>query len=379
MNFVSNITLNLYSIIILTVLLVYSLRQFDQSKLQNKLYLRIIQASILLLIMDILGRFDGNPIGINPYLNHFGNFMLFLISPLVPSLWVLYVYTEIFPKTNPSKNIEALLIGFFGINTAFLIISQFNHIYYFIDLNNIYHRGPLYLLSPLITFILISIAFFLLIKNRKRIDKQHYNALLCFAVAPVISIFYTSYIYGNSVLVNSVVISIMIVGLYIQSHNSNTDYLTGVSNRKKLDTTIRDRIRKSTKYKTFSAIMIDLDGFKTVNDSFGHDVGDAVLQKTARLLKDCLRTVDFIARYGGDEFCIVVDVSTMEELELIVDRLKSTLQSYNESGGHFYQVEMSMGYAVYDYEMHYDTEAFIIQLDELMYHQKREKKNAVKI
>jgi len=375
MNFISNITLNIYSIFILIVLMIYSMKQLDKHSLQNRIYIWILLSSFVLLIVDTMGRFDGNPSSIYPLLNHSGNFLLFLISPVVPSLWVMYVYVEIFHEAKSIKHIKVVLFSIFLINTVLLFVSQFNHIFYFIDAENIYHRGPLYLISPLLTFVLIFIAIALLVSNKKRVDKKHYNALLMFAAPPVISTFYTATVYGNSFLVNSVVISILVVGLYIQSHHLNTDYLTGIGNRKLLDSTITEHIRKSSKTRTFSAIMIDLDGFKQVNDTFGHDVGDAILQKTARLLKDSLRTVDFIARYGGDEFCIVVDVCKMEELELIIDRLKSALQTYNETGDHLYKIKMSLGYAIYDYESHLDTEAFEKQLDELMYQNKKDKQS----
>jgi len=77
--------------------------------------------------------------------------------------------------------------------------------------------------------------------------------------------------------------------------------------------------------------MIDLNDFKSINDSFGHGVGDHALQISAEILKSCIRTNDFIGRYGGDEFVIVLDISDIKDLEEIVYRINNSAEIYNES------------------------------------------------
>ena len=96
MSLESNIILNVYSIMIIFIIYFHALRLFEKKSLQDKLYMMILYITILMLCVDILSRFDGNAATIYPMLNTFGNFVIFLMSPILPSLWVAYVYLQVF-------------------------------------------------------------------------------------------------------------------------------------------------------------------------------------------------------------------------------------------------------------------------------------------
>jgi diguanylate cyclase (GGDEF)-like protein len=88
---------------------------------------------------------------------------------------------------------------------------------------------------------------------------------------------------------------------------SITDALTGVHNRKFLETTLRREAGLSHRHGTpLSLIMIDIDDFKSINDEYGHQAGDAVLRTVAGALMECVRKTDILARFGGDEFAILL-------------------------------------------------------------------------
>ncbi len=87
---------------------------------------------------------------------------------------------------------------------------------------------------------------------------------------------------------------------------SVTDRLTGVANRFRLDEVLAQEVERSSRYKTPLCVMIvDVDRFKLVNDSYGHLVGDSVLQEFAKLIVTCIRTTDTLGRWGGEEFMII--------------------------------------------------------------------------
>ena len=162
-----NIALNAYSIIILFVLLFHSIKQSDKNSLQFKLFFSIIAITLFSLFFDSLARLDGQPNTILPILNHVSNFMIFLISPILPSIWILYVHDEIYHDGTMTKRFMMPLFYAFGINAIFLIISQFTYWYYFIDAQNIYQRGPFFFISALFTILLTLVAFVMIIKNKK--------------------------------------------------------------------------------------------------------------------------------------------------------------------------------------------------------------------
>lgn len=117
--------------------------------------------------------------------------------------------------------------------------------------------------------------------------------------------------------------------LYKQaSEESLTDTLTGLPNRRALDQRLEEETRQADRYnRRYALLMIDLDGFKKINDTFGHPIGDSVLQQVTAALYRAVRATDFISRYGGDEFAIILPEAGLEKAILVADKLKTTLMT----------------------------------------------------
>lgn len=113
---------------------------------------------------------------------------------------------------------------------------------------------------------------------------------------------------------------------------SITDSLTGLYNRSKLDVILTDQLaRYKRTQRPFGLLMLDIDHFKTLNDTYGHITGDEILAGVARILLQSIRSIDFAARYGGDEFIIIL-VETSAELALkTAERIRSQVQNMRYS------------------------------------------------
>jgi diguanylate cyclase (GGDEF)-like protein/putative nucleotidyltransferase with HDIG domain len=115
--------------------------------------------------------------------------------------------------------------------------------------------------------------------------------------------------------------------------NALTDALTGLANARALRHQFEQRVEQARRHgEKFSVLMMDLDGFKAVNDSLGHQVGDDTLREVARLLLSQVRSSDFLCRYAGDEFVAIVQVEPAEMIHLI-NRLQQAVNSHAFSFG----------------------------------------------
>ncbi|SEP32650.1 diguanylate cyclase (GGDEF) domain-containing protein [Nitrosovibrio sp. Nv6] len=113
---------------------------------------------------------------------------------------------------------------------------------------------------------------------------------------------------------------------------SITDSLTGLHNRSKLDAILNDELARFKRtQRQFALLMLDIDHFKTLNDTYGHVVGDEILAAVARILLQSIRSIDYAARYGGDEFIIIL-VETSAELALnTAERIRSQIENMRYS------------------------------------------------
>jgi diguanylate cyclase (GGDEF)-like protein len=113
------------------------------------------------------------------------------------------------------------------------------------------------------------------------------------------------------------------------------DQLTGLYNRRKLDDSLAQEIIRSERYgRPLSVILIDIDHFKNVNDTYGHQTGDTVLVESATRLSDTLRTSDIAGRWGGEEFLVICPETSLEAAQLLAERLRKdyTRRDFSEAG-----------------------------------------------
>lgn len=107
------------------------------------------------------------------------------------------------------------------------------------------------------------------------------------------------------------------------NERATRDWLTGLYNRRFFEETLDDHIEAAKRYdRKLSLILFDLDYFKQINDTQGHDAGDSILQKFAATLKSSARAADIICRYGGDEFAVILPETGPDSAQIFADRVK---------------------------------------------------------
>jgi diguanylate cyclase (GGDEF)-like protein len=156
---------------------------------------------------------------------------------------------------------------------------------------------------------------------------------------------------------------------------SYTDALTGIANRRIFLESLDGAISFAQRHQTpLSLILTDLDDFKSVNDTFGHNAGDQVLQAIAALLMEDSRQEDLSARWGGEEFIIMLPGSTAKEALVVAERLRHRLEemTFPDSG-----IRLTASFGVSAYQPGETNTSFIGRADQALYEAKRLGKNQV--
>jgi diguanylate cyclase (GGDEF)-like protein len=156
------------------------------------------------------------------------------------------------------------------------------------------------------------------------------------------------------------------------------DDLTGLYNRRgfaDLGEQYLKLARRSARGVT--VVFLDLDRFKTINDSLGHHVGDRALMRVADMLRATFRQSDIVARLGGDEFAVLALEASGESAESLLDRLRERFRDFNRSSREPYQLAVSIGMARYDGDMRIRLEDLLGEADNAMYEEKRSKRKVV--
>jgi len=156
------------------------------------------------------------------------------------------------------------------------------------------------------------------------------------------------------------------------THSAQHDFLTGLPNRLLLNDRISQAIAMAARHKKKVAVMfLDLDGFKHINDSLGHQIGDKVLQSVAKLLLECMRESDTLSRQGGDEFITLLpDLEHRENAAITAEKLLQATTNALSIDQHRLRITASIGVSLYP-EDGLDASTLIKNADIAMYQAKK--------
>ena len=152
------------------------------------------------------------------------------------------------------------------------------------------------------------------------------------------------------------------------------DTLTGIYNRYMINTKIEEEIKRVNRYgKPFGLLMFDIDHFKKVNDTYGHDVGDYVLQEISSIVLNNIRETDSFGRWGGEEFMILMPCTPEEQLVELAQKIRKAIETYVFEKVH--QVTISIGVTLYKKDEELKT--LIKRVDTALYEAKEQGRNRV--
>ncbi len=162
-------------------------------------------------------------------------------------------------------------------------------------------------------------------------------------------------------------------------HLYQTDDLTGLLNRRALIDRLEKEIQRAKRYGSqLSLVICDIDYFKEINDRYGHDVGDRVLQKVSSLMQETLRNSDMIGRYGGDEFFLILPETSILGAQQIAERVRFIIHKHKFKIGRHKPIKTTLSLGIVEFQKnHEDITGFIRRADNALYMAKGKGRNRV--
>lgn len=306
------------------------------------------------------------------------NSFYFILTELIAFFWFVYVFIQLRGDYLPPEERRKLAVAslpFLAFLVMLLLTPWLDTIFY-IDAQNQYQRGRLFFIQNLVGFGYMlagtAMALWKVKKEELTEKKREYLSLASFILLPLCGGSLQILQYGLVLLWPLTAVSLLMVYINLQHGQIWSDALTGLNNRRRFDQYIKEHSRAAD---SWYLIMIDLDDFKKINDTYGHLTGDEALRQTAGLLKKAFgKTNSFLARYGGDEFAVILDAQSKVEVAGSIAMLNAALTHARYHGEQQYTLSLSIGYARYHSGNTGGIEALIARADQQMYRQKEAKK-----
>ncbi|MDY3619484.1 MAG: GGDEF domain-containing protein [Agathobaculum sp.] len=372
------IQVNLFAMILLCVMLRgLRRRQGNRFLTDQRIFKWLLLSNLVTLLLDSATcLLDGQVFPGAPALGMAATVGYYAMNPVMGLVYLVYCETKLGVERECLYRRLPLYCLPFAAHLILVIASVFRPVLFSLSADNSYTRGPLFPLSMVLSYLPVFYSVFEVLFSMRQAkkgggaDSRFYRSLLLFPVPPLIGGALQMATPEVSVVWASTVISMLIIFINLQNAEITTDALTGLFNRWQLMPYLEGKTRRRDGGQGLYVVLMDVNGFKQINDSFGHQVGDHALRQTAELLRRICGREDFLARYGGDEFILVAEREIPSDVPALIEHIRREMSLFSGRGTAPYNLSISAGCA--RWENGYPTlDAFIADADARMYEDKR--------
>lgn len=289
---------------------------------------------------------------------------LFLGNVMIGYLWAKFIMVHMnIPFSDIRRNIYRT-IGLISI--VLLVINIFYPLVFSVS-DGRYQRGFAYIIFLIFAAFYILDSLYLYVKRVKKIGSLKLFPVHIFLIPVILGVVIQAFFVEIAITWTSIAISVTGIMTALKNEIIFTDCLTGLYNREYLEFLHKRACNKKDCW--VSGIMIDLNGFKQINDNYGHAEGDLALCIVADLLLKSFSEYGVVTRYAGDEFVIMLNTTDDQLIQKIIKSAKKNFVTENEKNDKPYQLSASMGYAITNLSNE-TIDDFMNRIDEQMYQDK---------
>lgn len=348
--------------ICLMVMLLTGQRRHRPAQLADgKIFAWICRLCLLLCVLEVTGfLLDGRQFSGARSAAMGCNVLLFMLGTLPAYLWVCCLNSHLGRRRRLFAVLPAAVV------MVLSVANLFADVFFGITADNVYYRGPL-AWFPYVVTVGYLIGGAVLIKLRQRRTGRYiYMPISAFLLPVYLGIVLQLLFYGLSFIWGAAALGLTSLYISLQSELAFRDPLTNLYNRSFLLHYIHNQKKKVT----LTGILLDVNSFKAINDTFGHQKGDCILQAVAHMLLEAAtdKTVA-VVRYGGDEFVVLMMDDNQEQTQLFRQRLDLYLDQYNHTQGATTPISLSAGVARIELGTG-ASELFFQEMDRKMYEDK---------
>lgn len=376
MNSLLYLEINLFAMVILALFLI-NLKKNTTMMQDERLFKALLHSVFLVLVCDTGGWMLEHQLfpGARELLIFFDT-LYFFMTGIVTFCWLRYMDYKLFSDSaGMAKRTRFYLLSLVVLSVLALATPWTGWLFY-IGEGNVYCRGSLFLLHTLLSWAIplfsCVLAFIKTWREQLASKKVEYSMIGFFSLIPLSGGFLQIFFTYLPLLWIFCTVSLLIIFINIQNRQISLDGLTGVNNRRTLNRYLETQFSALKEGEALFMLLIDIDDFKSINDTFGHAMGDTALIQVAEMLKKlCGRNNYFLARYGGDEFAIICARPDREIADDIIAQIKLEAKRLNTPPKHPYRLSLSAGYSSLRLGDPRGIEGLIRDADQWMYLHKR--------
>lgn len=357
--------------ILLIIVLLSSYRMFSHKPLDSKLInIMIANALIQCLLETITYLIDGKVAPGYHMIPIVLNVMLYIGNTLFAFTSTIYVDYKLFADMNRIKKRWRILIIPAMLIVLLSLMNLFTPIFFCVDKQTfIYQRTDLYFIPNIVVTLYLLYSTMLVYRYRNKVVKYLFLPAIVFLIPILIGAALDYLFYGLAFKQMGIAIALTSVYINVQKEISCIDLLSGLHTRQYMINYYTNKMKRSKSEESLVGILLDVDKFKSINDTYGHLAGDDAIHSVGQILLKTVPKDAMAVRYAGDEFMVIKEYTSEQDVEDLLSSINSATEKYNATQNKPYTISFSAGYSIFNKNK--DTlDTFFDRMDSAMYDEK---------